>query len=201
MSYCYARNHDYDARIAAAAASWSIDPALLKAHVNRESAFDPNAYRAEPNVADASYGLAQVRYKIAKSLGYPGTPDGLYEPGTNLYLAAKLIRQNLDYSGGDLATAVSAYNAGFGNPPVRTGRRSSDGRFINQGYVDDVLGCLAPYRADFPTDATPDTTPPATTPPATSSSTGLSSTLLLSGAALIAGFIALLFLLLRGRPS
>jgi soluble lytic murein transglycosylase-like protein len=188
------RDHDYDALIRAAAASFSIDPALLKAHVNRESAFDPNAYRSEPTVGDASYGLAQVRYKVAKSLGYPGTPDGLYDPGTNLYLAAKLIRQNLDYCGGDLATAVSAYNAGFGNPPQRTGRRLADGSFVNQGYVTDVLGCLEAYADDFSSSsATPEPTPPPT-------ASGLSSTLLLSGAALIAGFIALLFLLLKARP-
>lgn len=188
-------NHDYDALIAASAASFSIDPGLLKAHVNRESnpPFNPMSYRWEANVQDASYGLAQVRYKIAKSLGYPGTPDGLYDPGTNLYLAAKLIRKNLDYCGGDVATAVSAYNAGFGNPPSRTGRRAADGSFVNQGYVDDVLGCVATYDGDFATGPANGGT--ATTP----SSSGLSNNVLLFAGALVAGVIALAFLLLRGR--
>lgn len=195
MTWACTVNHSFDALIQASAASFSIDPGLLKAHVNRESLFDPNAYRAEPSVGDASYGLAQVRYKIAKSLGYPGTPDGLYEPGTNLYLAAKLIRQNLDYCGGDLATAVSAYNAGFGNPPSRTGRRAADGSFVNQGYVDDVLGCVATYDGDFLTSPADDGSGPGP-----SSSGGLGSSVLLFAGALIAGFLVLVFLLLIGRP-
>lgn len=139
----------FDGLIQTAGDTFAIDPALLKAHVSRESAFDPRAYRYEPNVQDASYGLAQVRFKVAKGLGFGGIPDGLYAPYTNLFYAAKLIRQNLDYARGDLATAVSAYNASFGNPPSRTGRRASDGRFVNQGYVDDVLACVAHYAADF----------------------------------------------------
>lgn len=195
MTWACHVNHDYDALIRAAAASWSIDPALLKAHVNRESLFDPNAYRAEPGVQDASYGLAQVRFKIARSLGYPGTPDGLYEPGTNLYLASKLIRQNLDYCGGDLETAVSAYNAGFGNPPARTGRRAGDGSFVNQGYVDDVLGCMSTYAGDFASGSSDGPAQPTVTP-----TSGLGSSVLLFAGALVAGLLAIVFLLLRGRP-
>jgi soluble lytic murein transglycosylase-like protein len=190
-----ATNHAFDAAIRTAAEQWSIDPALLKAHVNRESAFSPTAYRYEANVGDASYGLAQVRFAVAKGLGYPGGPDGLYDAGTNLFYAAKLIRQNLDYARGDLATATSAYNAGFGNPPARTGRRASDGRFINQGYVDGVLACIQAYAGDFTLSEPPvDSGGP---PPV--SSPGVTKLLTIVLAAL-AGLVTVALIIANRRP-
>lgn len=144
----------YDALIAAAAGSYGIDPALVKAHMSVESNFNPHATNLEGSGVNPSAGLMQVRLSTAKALGFPGELGnsdlltGLYAPGVNVPLAAKLIRENLDRAGGDLDRAISAYNGGW-NAAKGFGFRLAGGTFGNQSYVDKVRRCYATYAGEF----------------------------------------------------
>lgn len=102
----------YDDIIARYAAMYSVPIAWINAVIAQESSGDPNAYRAEPQIGDASYGLMQVLYKTAKGLGYMGLPNGLYDPDTNIQLGTKLIGEIRRNVGDDAEAMYSAYNSG-----------------------------------------------------------------------------------------
>lgn len=141
----YARERDFDREIADAARDYRVPVPMLKAIIAAESAFNPRAYRFEKHLNDASYGLMQLLYKTARSLGYTGQPDGLYDPRTNIRLGAAYIADNLRTAAGNghsMEAAISAYNAGFSAVRRGDGKRTTNAPgapFINQAYVDRVL--------------------------------------------------------------
>lgn len=164
----WSRQDDYDAMLYGAAAAHGITPPLLKALVAAESAFNPRAYREEPpkaslpptpdypNGGDASYGLTQVLSRTARGMGYAGSLGGLFDVATNLNLGATYLGQQLRRYSGDIAKAVGAYNAG-------SARYTASGAFINQVYVDRVLGYLDYFRQyEAGKGAVPGPTKPAT---------------------------------------
>jgi hypothetical protein len=58
----------------------------LFAFVQIESSFNPRAYRFEPHLHKASYGLMQLLYSTACQMGYNGgNVKDLYDPKTNLH--------------------------------------------------------------------------------------------------------------------
>lgn len=61
---------------------FDVDQVL--AIIEVESKGDIYAYRYEPRLKDASYGLMQILFRVAQDRGYQGEPDGLYDPATNL---------------------------------------------------------------------------------------------------------------------
>lgn len=199
-------NTAYDLHILRAARAWGIEPALLKAHVARESAFNPQAVRQEPQLpadppykptpGDASYGLAQVLERTARRLGFRGTVSQLYDPATNLDLAAHLIRDNLRTAGAQLPIAISAYNAGFSTQRLGDAKRDAQGRIINQAYVDDVLVCYSIYQRQ----TWPIVVPVAATEPATGKPVGANPKTLAAWGALLAGLLSFgLWLLTRAK--
>ena len=102
----------YDQLFAQAAYAWGIPFSWIKAIAGAESDYNPNAYREEPQIGDASRGLMQVLLKTARGLGYEGPEEGLFDPATNVSLGAKLIRQNIDRFGNSFERVYSAYNSG-----------------------------------------------------------------------------------------
>jgi soluble lytic murein transglycosylase-like protein len=177
----WANERTYDAAVFAAAqrerpAGWSVQAfaALIKAHMARESAFDPKARNVEGSANDPrddSRGLMQMRMATAGDVGYMGSTGndtsrtgGLYDPTTSIDLGAALIKKNLTYARQYLDAAISAYNAGFGNPPSPLGRRKANGAFVNPDYVTGVKAnfayFLAQHGANAPlgTDVTPTAT-------------------------------------------
>lgn len=146
----------FDAKIHAAADAAGVPWLLLKALVAWESGFDPNAYRAEPAVNDASRGLCQVLYATAQGLGYTGSPEGLFDPDTSLHYGSRYLAEQYHRAGNWLG-ALSAYNGGwrpdlgFGVPVEKAGVRCGGrtvpiGEFCNQKYVDGVTGYWTYYR-------------------------------------------------------
>lgn len=141
----YPHEHDYDALIDSASRQFGVSVALIKAFIAQESGFDARAYRAEPQIDDASRGLMQLLYATARDLGYTGTPDGLFNPETNINLGTKYIADNIRFAAANgyaLDSAISAYNGGFSGQRPGDGKRTTDddsGPFINQDYVDSVL--------------------------------------------------------------
>jgi len=109
---------------------------LLKGLIARESAWNPGAFRHEPAINDASYGLMQVLLSTAKgSLGNPNlTPSDLFIPDINIAAGSNYLKSQLTRYG-DARRAVSAYNCGSECLTRRTTFWPSG----NWPYVDDVL--------------------------------------------------------------
>lgn len=119
-----------------------LTPDVVEAVVRTESSGQAHAYRHEPGYWEryckrhpvfskgepariaSSYGLMQVMYPTAYSLGFRGAPEELFVPETSLLYGLLLLRDNLRWSQGRLDAALAAYNGGRrGNdkPPYRNG--------------------------------------------------------------------------------
>jgi len=105
-------NNDFDLEIADAANAWGIPFSWVKAIMIAESGGNPRAYRAEPQIDDASRGLMQFLLSTARGLGYTGEPDGLYDPAISLDLGAHYIHDLRRSYGEDFQAVYSAYNSG-----------------------------------------------------------------------------------------
>lgn len=94
-----------------------LNPALLAAMINAESAFDPRARSPR-----GAYGLMQVMPGTWREIGGtagcrpaaadPQTPLCIEEPAANLAVGAAYLRRLADRFGGNMVFAVAAYNAG-----------------------------------------------------------------------------------------
>lgn len=144
----YAHEHDFDAIIDSASNEYNVPVALIKAIIGQESEFIATAYRAEPQINDASRGLMQLLLGTAQNLGFTGNPDDLYDPTLNIRLGTKYLSDNLNYAasnGYGIDSAISAYNGGFSADRNGDGKRVGDAGtpFINQAYVDSVMSKMA----------------------------------------------------------
>lgn len=118
----------YDDIINEAAQKYNVEPALIKAVVRQESAFDPQA-----TSYCGAQGLMQLMPETASDLGVKDA----YDPRENIMGGAKYLSQLKTMFNGDLTKTIAAYNAGPGNvqsyggvPPFQE----------TQNYVDKVLG-------------------------------------------------------------
>lgn len=126
----------YDHLIRVAAARYGVDPALIKAIIHTESAFNPNARSPV-----GAMGLMQLMPGTARDMGVANAWDPAQNIEGGVKYLAWLQRQfsNRDY-------VIAAYNAGLGNvrkyggiPPFRE----------TQNYVRSVNNRYATlYRAD-----------------------------------------------------
>lgn len=82
----------------------------------------------------ASWGLFQVMGAVAREHGFRGVylPE-LTEPSVNALTGCRVLRALLNWSGGDIARAAAAYNAGRG------GWRDAAG----QAYAAKVIAAMA----------------------------------------------------------
>lgn len=158
---------EYAPLVVAAASRYGLAPALLAGLVDHETGgtWNPRAIRQEVRINDASRGLGQILYRTAQGMGYRGTPDGLFDPATNLDLAARYLDAQIRRAGGNIQGGLSAYNGGwrpadgFGQPSAREytavlaryqdGPKAGEpsmtrlvrpGEFANQPYVESIMG-------------------------------------------------------------
>jgi soluble lytic murein transglycosylase-like protein len=123
-----------DALVQQNAATWQVDPALVKAVIANESGFDANATSKV-----GAQGLMQLMPETALSLGVRNP----YDPQQNVAGGTRYLRGLLDRFGGDARLAVAAYNAGpgavekYGDVPPFT---------ETQNYVQNVLSLYDKYR-------------------------------------------------------
>ncbi|HVB84889.1 MAG TPA: lytic transglycosylase domain-containing protein [Rhodanobacteraceae bacterium] len=97
------RVHAYAPEIAAAASRYGVDPALLRAVIHAESAFDPRA------VSDkGAQGLMQLMPGTAADMGVRDA----FLPGQNIDGGARYLAQLLRDFHGNERLATAAYNAG-----------------------------------------------------------------------------------------
>jgi len=96
--------------------------AELLAFVEIESAFQPRAYRFEPRLNEASYGLMQVLESTGRQNGLGSAPpEAMYDPATSLRIGIAYSRWCWDYLTRRLNRDptenewVGSYNAGVGN--------------------------------------------------------------------------------------
>jgi len=104
----------YGPLITQTAEKYNVDPKLILATIMSESTGDAKAVRYEPSINDSSYGLGQILYGTAKTMGFNGAPSELYNPTVNIDLIGKYHRRNLDVYGEKLTLdqIATAYNAG-----------------------------------------------------------------------------------------
>jgi soluble lytic murein transglycosylase-like protein len=116
------------------AAAHSLDPALVCAVVEQESAWNPWAMRYEPafftkyvaslytnNKVSASeayargfsWGLMQVMGQVARENGFDEPfLSALCDPADGLDIGCKVLRKKLDVMAGDVTRGLQAWNGG-----------------------------------------------------------------------------------------
>jgi soluble lytic murein transglycosylase len=126
----------YDPLIGDAAKSEGIPPALVKAVIAAESAFDSDAVSHK-----GAQGLMQLMPDTAEEMGI----ENPLEPAQNVRGGASYLRSMIDRYG-DLGRALAAYNAG----PTAVDRYGGIPPFQEtQDYVDRVLSYYRRYHGDF----------------------------------------------------
>lgn len=94
--------------------AYGLDPYLVAAVIRAESRFRPEATSPE-----GARGLMQVMPATgrwaAEQLGLPFEPDYLYNPDYNIRIGCWYLATLLGEFGGDVVTALAAYNGGLTN--------------------------------------------------------------------------------------
>ena len=91
----------------AAARAEQLPPALLAAQLEAESGFDATARSAA-----GAQGIAQFMPATWAGEWNPQRAHSPFEPGPAIAAQARLMHDLLERAGGDIATALAAYNAG-----------------------------------------------------------------------------------------
>lgn len=117
---------DYDLIFKSVQNETGVPFALLKAHAIQESSLNPRAFRDE-NPAKNPARLGWASRGLMQTLFWPGSTrfeqfgytsadldagEKLFDPYTNVKIAAKLIAANLKACGGNVKDAVNMYNSG-----------------------------------------------------------------------------------------
>jgi soluble lytic murein transglycosylase-like protein len=98
---------ELDALIARYARMHGIPERLVHRVVVRESRYNPTAFHRR------YYGLMQISYPTAKSMGYKGPPSGLLDAEVNLTYAVPYLANAYKAAGGDETRAVALYAGGY----------------------------------------------------------------------------------------
>lgn len=96
-----------EASIKRHAIAYDIPESLLHAAVRRESNYNPAAKHGP------YWGLMQIRYDTAHSVGYNGPAKGLLDAETNLKYGAAYLANAYRVAEGDLTRAIRLYSTGF----------------------------------------------------------------------------------------
>lgn len=116
--------------ISKASAAYGVPKALIKATIKVESDYNPSAFRQEPHLKDASWGLMQILLSTAKWITKNPdlTASALMQPEFNVYTGTKYLSYLLGKYP-SIKDVIAAYNAG-------SPRHNKDGTYVNQAYVD-----------------------------------------------------------------
>ena len=96
----------YEPIIQEAASTYDVDPALIRAVMQAESAFHPFAVSRT-----GAEGLMQLMPSLASEMGVSDS----FDPRENIMGGVRYLKQLLDYHNGNLDLALASYNAGPGN--------------------------------------------------------------------------------------
>ncbi len=116
---------------------WPVPTTLVRAVIRQESAFNPRAV----SVVGAK-GLMQLMPETAVKVGV--AEKELFTPARNILAGVRLLATLLKYYGGDVVSALVAYNSG----PKAGGTRVPDNG-ETPGYVLGILGFWRDYEAQL----------------------------------------------------
>lgn len=88
-------------------ALYHVPESLIRRIIVRESGYNISA-RHGPY-----WGLMQIRYDTAQSMGYAGAPAGLLNADTNLHYGVRYLAGAYEVAHGDPEKAVSFYSSGY----------------------------------------------------------------------------------------
>jgi soluble lytic murein transglycosylase-like protein len=97
----------YDALIEEQARIHGVPVTLVHRVVMRESRYRPDA------IHRIFFGLMQITYATARSMGYKGTPQGLLDAQTNLTYAVPYLANAYVVADNDEDRAVALYSSGY----------------------------------------------------------------------------------------
>lgn len=123
----------FDALIESVANAHQVEPALVKAIVQAESAFDPDAASSS-----GALGLMQVLPETASRFSI----EDLSDPHQNLLAGVQYLKYLIGMFDGNITMAVAAYNAGPNR--VRRYRRVPPFR-ETRNYLTKVMGLRVVY--------------------------------------------------------
>jgi hypothetical protein len=149
------RSLQFKTMIESNAISKNIDPDFVKAIISTESEFIPGRLGAGRKTGGR--GLMQIVYSTAEAAGFTGTRDELLDSSNSVKFGCIHLKDRLTEAGvvwsanfqtytGDLEAAVSMFNLGNKDSSKGIGVRSIGGRFVNQTYVDRVIGFYNYFR-------------------------------------------------------
>jgi soluble lytic murein transglycosylase-like protein len=95
------------AAIAEYSAMYGLPEALVHRIVKRESKYNPKAHHGP------HWGLMQIRYDTARTMGYRGKPKGLLDVDANLKYGVKYLAGAYLVAGGNAEKAARYYRSGF----------------------------------------------------------------------------------------
>jgi soluble lytic murein transglycosylase-like protein len=125
---------DYDPHVQTAARKYELPPALIKAVMAAESAFNPRAVSPR-----GALGLMQLMPDTARQMSVAD----VFDPAQNIDGGARYLRQLWTQYDGDLYRTLSAYNAG--PEAVRRSRGQIPRIAETQDYVKRVLALYQAY--------------------------------------------------------
>jgi len=114
-------SNQYDTLFAKYGKQYGVDPRLLKAIAIKESGLNPDAVSPANKNGTRDHGLMQHN---SRYLADRGLTEDWANPERSVEEAAKLLRRNIDASGGDVRGGVRRYN---GSGPAA------------EAYADDVM--------------------------------------------------------------
>lgn len=128
------KDHDYSELIQAAAKEYDLEPALIRAVIHAESAFNVYALSRA-----GAMGLMQLMPDTAKSLGVTNA----FHPQQNIDGGSRYLAKMLQRFDGDIELACAAYNAG---PTTVSQYQGIPPYPETQAYVKRVQILLSRYR-------------------------------------------------------
>jgi soluble lytic murein transglycosylase-like protein len=97
----------YDDLISDCARDHGVPESLVHRVVMRESRYNPGALHKR------YFGLMQITYATARSMGYKGVPKGLLDPKVNLTYGVPYLANAYRVAEGSEDRAVSLYSSGY----------------------------------------------------------------------------------------
>jgi len=136
---------------------YGVPPDLATAIFGLESNFNPNSYRYEPHIKDASYGIAQVLYRTAQDSGFKGEVKELFEPAKSIKYGMIYLKGLKDKYGTNLSDIIASYNMGFPRKKENTtqiiintyGKPQKNWVYANQPYIDQIMAYMMFYKKKF----------------------------------------------------